>query len=641
MYKITKRQNYAYLSDTETIGRLFSRNIAYLNSEAKGYLVQLILKFLLLILIITVFYIFLFHHNIAHAGQCSETCGSAPVPCAVYTCPSWISCPGNICNWCCTVGAGTQCPCGGGCNPNNWGGWSACSASCGGGTQCRTNECGTSQCQACNTQPCCTAISPNIPTLASPANGSYISTNSPTLIWNDLSNWGKGCPTTFKYYRLYLKPCSASSWTYDSGLLNNITNQQIQNLEWSTEYCWQVQASNGSLLTSSETWRFTPKISPYIATYGGDTYIQTGLPFSSLSAPKSSEITVDMTNPNARISKIRNELGLLPYVAMSSNLFGSATITNAQDRASRNLASISLYEKSYTNYTLPFTGKQNQQYAQSLYAYYKNKFNNSNFSTTMFVKKNITKNTIYKNQPLDLRDAFGLSENADKLIVDLVNQTADNNFTIYSDGFTVGNNNIVANPQAGFIYDQSSVYELRNAGQDDWAQMRVSKPGYTPREAINCYRNTIFLVPGNLTISTDIINTNPNSSCVFIVEGHLTIKLPDKFVNPANANTYNKNYRRVDALFLANSMTVRGKDDQGAIIINGAVITHDSVDNKTLLNSPDYYGENKFDIMTKNQLRPQTLIIYDPRYIILWADELDGNLNNIQIREERYLQFVK
>lgn len=40
------------------------------------------------------------------------------------------------------------------CNPNNWGGWNACSVSCGGGTQTRTNACGTTQSQACNTQAC-------------------------------------------------------------------------------------------------------------------------------------------------------------------------------------------------------------------------------------------------------------------------------------------------------------------------------------------------------------------------------------------------------------------------------------------------------------------------------------------------------
>lgn len=43
---------------------------------------------------------------------------------------------------------------GGGCNKDDWGGWSSCSASCGGGTQSRNNACGTNQIQSCNTQAC-------------------------------------------------------------------------------------------------------------------------------------------------------------------------------------------------------------------------------------------------------------------------------------------------------------------------------------------------------------------------------------------------------------------------------------------------------------------------------------------------------
>jgi len=40
------------------------------------------------------------------------------------------------------------------CNANSWSAWSACSATCGGGTQYRVNACGTTQTQSCNTQAC-------------------------------------------------------------------------------------------------------------------------------------------------------------------------------------------------------------------------------------------------------------------------------------------------------------------------------------------------------------------------------------------------------------------------------------------------------------------------------------------------------
>lgn len=74
---------------------------------------------------------------------------------------------------------GWSCPCKYG---GTWSGWSACSASCGGGTQTRTNPCSPSQSQACNTQACPT----NTPTPTS--------TFTPTITLGPTATPVPGCP---------------------------------------------------------------------------------------------------------------------------------------------------------------------------------------------------------------------------------------------------------------------------------------------------------------------------------------------------------------------------------------------------------------------------------------------------------------
>lgn len=54
------------------------------------------------------------------------------------------------------------------CDVNNWGGWSTCTKTCGGGAQSRTNACGTSQSQACNTQACVVVPTTVPPTVVAP-----------------------------------------------------------------------------------------------------------------------------------------------------------------------------------------------------------------------------------------------------------------------------------------------------------------------------------------------------------------------------------------------------------------------------------------------------------------------------------------
>ncbi len=76
------------------------------------------------------------------------------------TCGDWYNCPtrnnpDKMCRDCeetpefCAKSTWTTYACKATCDPNDWGVWGACSASCGPGTQTRTNACGTGQTQAC------------------------------------------------------------------------------------------------------------------------------------------------------------------------------------------------------------------------------------------------------------------------------------------------------------------------------------------------------------------------------------------------------------------------------------------------------------------------------------------------------------
>lgn len=57
----------------------------------------------------------------------------------------------------------------------------------------------------------CTSTSPSTPTLLSPADSSTVSTESTSLMWNNLSQtWGTGCPTNNNQFEIYVGTNPAS-----------------------------------------------------------------------------------------------------------------------------------------------------------------------------------------------------------------------------------------------------------------------------------------------------------------------------------------------------------------------------------------------------------------------------------------------
>lgn len=141
------------------------------------------------------------------------------------------------------------------CDTTIWGSWGACSEPCDGGTQSRTNDCGTTQNRACNTQPCCTATDPSVPVLVSPSNDSHLDVDSVTLDWDPVSAWGVGCPSNTNEYRIYVE---AGDTTPDVlvDTVGSATTSYDFTLTPNLQYYWQIVATNGSNTVSSAIWTF-------------------------------------------------------------------------------------------------------------------------------------------------------------------------------------------------------------------------------------------------------------------------------------------------------------------------------------------------------------------------------------------------
>ncbi len=560
------------------------------------------------------------------------------------------SCPNCICDYCrdggvcsypgdlcqpgeeiCPADKPASVPCGEDeCKSNGNVTCGPCSAACGdSGTQTCSDNCGSWD-HACNRFPCCLDTKPAKFNLQSPQNEEKIESITPSLVWQAPTGWGTVCNSNLRNnrYLVYVTvnptggaTCPAPDrsntavWEHVyTGAYTNYSLTDAQKRLWNQYYCWFVYAHNGVLdRYSNQTWSFFTKIpDPYFSTYGGDAYIAGGVPGVITTAPNQTEFTIGLTSPGSRLGVIRDELnGTTPY--FSTNLFFAGGGINS--RASHYNFTVTGEDTNYQQYTRK-TSYETAELSHSFYEYYRervtNRFQYKGIQSSSIINtasgKAVPTNGIYS-----VRSALGIN-------VDPANKTIASISITNTDKFIWPMTTNIS-PQTGWPgYDNPNVVDLST--YNDWGAS-------VGPEALSCDGQSMFFIDGDLTISADIINATPDSSCVFFVKGHLNIQLPDK-------RTAHNDYRRIDGLFIANSLSVRGKDDQGAVIVNGGVITH----NSGASIDPNYFANNKHDVITYTPFRPQTFYVYDPRHIMIWKNELAGELDSPPIREQRYLDLL-
>lgn len=114
----------------------------------------------------------------------------------------------------------------------------------------------------------CNATRPSSFSLISPSNGSIQYTNDVILNWEDVSDWGTGCPQS-NTYRTYFTQKNSTTCpaqgdaSYSSKNAGGTSQTTLFDLEWGETYCWYAQARNGSRnRNSDETWEFSLPAAP-------------------------------------------------------------------------------------------------------------------------------------------------------------------------------------------------------------------------------------------------------------------------------------------------------------------------------------------------------------------------------------------
>ncbi|MBD3363089.1 hypothetical protein GF362_05195 [Candidatus Dojkabacteria bacterium] len=153
-----------------------------------------------------------------------------------------------------------------------------------------------------------------------------------------------------------------------------------------------------------------------------------------------------------------------------------------------------------------------------------------------------------------------------------------------------------------------------------------------PANPSRCDKQSLIFIQGNLTIIDDFTNNgSPNNACIFIVKGNITFENGSQPLDADPSMGGNTApYNGVAGFFISDSSidkTIKVKKDAqmvtgspyaDALVIRGGLVS-DNV-------------EFRRNVGLRNNIQPAEIILYDPRYIILFEDILGYSL--LTVREK-------
>jgi len=127
----------------------------------------------------------------------------------------------------------------------------------------------------------CTVTNPSSFNLLAPPDETLFYTNDVLLDWQDVNNWGEGCPNSNQYRLGYIQvatpstPCPAQeSGSYNYIGAGTTSHKNFRNLQWGRTYCWYAIATNSQgSRNSNQTWKFTTIKAPDIDDWGVTSYL--------------------------------------------------------------------------------------------------------------------------------------------------------------------------------------------------------------------------------------------------------------------------------------------------------------------------------------------------------------------------------